>query len=61
MSEGIWNMDRIKNLILYCDTKKAGKCPKCQNENIEVTEHPHGERKPITFVCKDCGAFAHFD
>ena len=54
-------MDWIKNLILYCDTKNAGKCPKCQSKNIEITEHPNGKRKSVTFVCKDCGAFAHFD
>lgn len=54
-------MKWIENAILYSDTKKTGKCPKCQNENIEVTEHNHGTRKSITFLCKDCGATAHFD
>lgn len=54
-------MDWIKNLILYCDTKKTGQCPKCNSDNIEVTEHKFEHRTSITFVCKACGASAHFD
>lgn len=54
-------MDWMKNLILYCDTKKVGKCPKCNSENIEVTEHQNGDRASLTLECKECGSFAHFD
>ena len=54
-------MKWIENVILYSDTKKAGNCPKCKSDNIEVTEHINGNRKSITFVCKDCGDTAHFD
>lgn len=54
-------MDWTKNLILYCDTKKPGKCPKCKSESIEVTEHKSKIRTSWTFVCKNCGASEHVD
>lgn len=54
-------MDWVKNLISYSNSKNVGKCPKCNGENIEVTEHEHGNRKSLTFVCKDCKSSNHFD
>ena len=54
-------MDWLQNLILYFDTKSVGECPQCNGENIKVTEHKHEKRTSITFECKDCSAFAHFD
>ncbi len=54
-------MKWLENLMLYNDTKKTGDCPKCKSKNIEVTEHTHGNRKSLTFLCKECGDFAHFD
>ena len=54
-------MNWTENAILYCDSKNVGKCPKCNSDKIEVTEHKFEHRKSLTLECKDCGAFAHFD
>ena len=54
-------IDWTKNAILYCETKKAGACPYCKSEKVEVTEHKGGHRTSVTFQCKDCGKWAHFD
>ena len=54
-------MKWIENLILYHETKKAGKCPDCKSDKIKVTEHKFEHRTSLTFECKECGAFAHFD
>ena len=54
-------MGWIKNLISYCDSHDVGKCPACGHDNVEVTEHVHGNRKSLTFVCKDCKSSDHFD
>ncbi len=50
-----------KNLIEYYKIGNAGTCPKCKSENIEVAKHKINERNSITFSCKECGNFAHFD
>ena len=50
-----------ENLLLYIDTKRPGKCPKCNSENIEVTEHHCEYRMSVTFRCKDCGSSEHVD
>ena len=54
-------MNWTKNLITYCDSGKTGKCPKCDSEMVEVTEHIHGARKSLTFLCKVCKSSDHFD
>jgi len=54
-------MEWTKNLISFSNSKNAGNCPKCKSENVEATEHLHGNRKSVTFVCKDCNASIHFD
>jgi transcription elongation factor Elf1 len=54
-------MDWIKNLISYSDSKSAGKCPVCGHDKIKVTEHVHGNRKSLTFICESCSASDHFD
>ena len=51
----------VDNLLLYCESGKKGVCPKCHGEHIEVIEVTNGTRESITFECKDCGAFEHFD
>lgn len=54
-------MEWTKNLISFCDSKDAGKCPKCKKDGVQVTEHQYGNRKSLTFYCKDCKASIHFD
>lgn len=44
----------------YIDYKKTGKihnCPDCGKDNISVETTTNS----ITFCCKDCGQFKHFD
>lgn len=54
-------MSWIDNLIKYNRSGQAGKCPKCGDENVTATEHKNGNRLSITFECKKCKAFEHFD
>lgn len=55
-------MSKWTNFLLqYCDENKTGKCPVCGKTNVEVQEHINGNRKSLTFSCKDCKASAHFD
>lgn len=54
-------MDWITNLLSYCTTRDVGKCPKCGKNSVSVQENIHGERKSLTFTCKECNAFIHFD
>lgn len=44
-------------LIEYMKNKKTGKCPVC-GENALKAEH---YKKSLTFECKKCGAFRHYD
>ena len=44
----------------YIDYKKSGKvhkCPDCGKDNISVETTTNS----VTFFCKDCGQFKHFD
>ena len=51
----------VGNLIQYYDTKQAGICPQCKCGEIEVEEHTFAKRKSITFTCKNCDKWVHFD
>ena len=42
-------MDWTENAVLYCETKNTGKCPNCNSEKIEVTEHESEHRTSLTF------------
>ena len=48
-------------LLQYCKENKIGKCPVCGKTKMEVQEHINGNRKSLTFSCKDCKATTHFD
>jgi transcription elongation factor Elf1 len=50
----------INNYVEYSKTGKAGKCPKCGSENVEVLSLNYG-RPSKTLSCKNCGSFSHFD
>ena len=54
-------MNWTNNLISYCDSGDVGKCPACNSKNIKVSEHIHGQRKSLTFICNDCKSSVHFD
>ena len=55
------SIDWTKNLILYCNSNNAGHCPKCNSNNIAVAELTTEQRKSLTFTCKECGSWSHFD
>jgi len=55
------SIDWTKNLILYCNSNNAGHCPKCNSNNIAVEELTAEQRKSLTFTCKECGSWSHFD
>ena len=55
------SIDWTKNLILYCNSNNAGHCPKCNSNNIAVEELTAEQRKSLTFTCKECGCWSHFD
>ena len=54
-------MDWTKNLISYSVSEDAGKCPSCGSKDVEVNEYVNGNRKSLTFVCKNCKSSDHFD
>lgn len=54
-------MNWMANLIMYCESGKAGECPLCKSKKIEVTEHIHGKRRSLSFLCAECKASDHFD
>lgn len=54
-------MDWVQNLISYCDSSNLGKCPVCGSAYVDVLEHENGERKSVTFICRNCKAADHFD
>ena len=49
------------NVVSYSTSRDAGACPKCGGKNVTAEEYLFGDRRSLTFICKDCGAFDHFD
>lgn len=54
-------MSWLNNLMSYCKTGDAGKCPTCGSAQISVEEHVLGKRKSLSFSCEECKAGDHFD
>ena len=52
--------DWTDNALLFYHSKKVGRCPHCNSDDISVEELDIG-RYSITFVCNNCGSGAHFD
>ena len=55
------SVDWTKILISYCNTTETGHCPKCNSNNVVVEELAAEHRKSLTFTCKECGSWSHFD
>ena len=55
------SIDWTKNLISYCNTGKAGQCPKCNSNNVAVEDLASEHRQSLTLTCKECGSWSHFD
>lgn len=51
----------IKNIELYFESGKAGKCPECGSDSVVVQEHRYGKRLSLTLSCKDCKSEDHID
>jgi len=51
----------IDNLLLYCKSGKKGNCPKCHSDLVDVQEYSKGRHRSITFECRKCNSFEHFD
>ncbi|MFI3213553.1 MAG: hypothetical protein R3Y24_09425 [Eubacteriales bacterium] len=50
----------LMNLESYLKNKKIEKCPICGSSEVDVQELDIG-RGSITFSCKECESFVHFD
>lgn len=50
-----------RNVISYNERSDPGLCPRCGSNNIEVAEFTNGSRRSLTFSCKRCGSYDHFD
>lgn len=49
------------NAVLFEETGDPGTCPDCGSDNVDVKLHRFERRQSITFHCRDCGRWAHFD
>lgn len=49
------------NVVSYEKEENTGVCPECGSEDIVVEEYMNGRRRSLTFLCKNCNSWEHFD
>lgn len=50
-----------KNALEYEKGERADICPFCGKRSVKIEEHISGNRKSLSFTCKACGKWEHYD